>query len=64
MGEAEGAGLLSGTRSSFSISKRFSDLQFYEVVNRSAVGRWEKWDGRFPNLDFWVSVVCLSVSMC
>jgi hypothetical protein len=42
----------------------FPDLQFNEVVNRSAVEYWGKWGGRAPNLDFWASVcvfVCVYV---
>lgn len=54
-------GLLSGTRSFFSISKRFSDLQFYEVVNRSA-GCWAlgKVGWKISKLGF-LGVCCVSV---
>lgn len=52
--------MLPGTLNSPSVSQRFSDLQFNEVVNRSAVGHWGKWGGRAPNLDFGVSA-CVSV---
>lgn len=60
VGEAKGEGLLPRARSSSSISKRFSDLQFNEVVNRSAVGHWGKVGWKISKLGF-LGVCCVSV---